>query len=489
MERRRWRLFCFMERRTLIPVILSGGTGSRLWPLSRALYPKQFHTLLDSELSLVQMTAQRAARLPHATAPVVITNQDHRFLMAEQLRAIGVMPSAMILEPEGKNTAPAVAIACMVAQKMADDPIVLIMPADHVIEDEAAFQRAVAHAVDAAEKNHLVTFGCKPTHPETGYGYVQSGKSLADDTFTVAQFVEKPAREQAEQYIAAGNFHWNNGMFVLRVQSTLDTYQHLEPAMLAHCQAALAQGRDTEDFFYLDKTHFNKIDGNSIDYAIMEKADNVAVVLLDAGWSDIGSWGSLWAQREANENGNVLDGDVIAHDTSNSLLMSKEKLLATVGVKDLAIVVTDDVVLVSDRARDQEVKHIVNALKAKQRDEINAHCKVYRPWGYYETLIEGPAYKVKRITVNPGAKLSLQSHTQRAEHWVVVHGVATIVRGDDELVLRENESTYISQHMKHRLSNFGDKPLEVIEVQTGEYLGEDDIVRYEDGYRRIAEHA
>ena len=466
----------------IVPVLMAGGSGSRLWPLSRGLYPKQF-LRLAGERTMLQQTAARAAALPDAAAPVVICGDDHRFIVAEQLKAEA--GRQIILEPVGRNTAPAAAVAALqVAAAHGDDALVLLLPADHVIADQAAFAQAAAKAAALASQGKLVTFGVVPTKPETGYGYIRVGEVLGDAGHTVAAFVEKPDRATAEGYLADGGYLWNGGMFMFKAKAMLAELREHAPAIVAVCEQALSDGQHDLDFLRLDAEAFTACPEDSIDYAVMEKTSNAAVVALDAGWNDLGAWTYLGEVNKADAQGNVLSGDVLTADTSNSLVRAESRLVATVGLDNHVVVETADAVLVAPRDRVQDVKAIVQQLKDAGRSEANHHPIVYRPWGSYETIALADRFQVKRIVVKPGAKLSLQMHHHRAEHWIVVKGTAIVTRGDDTLTLSEDESTYIPLGMKHRLENPGVIDLELIEVQSGSYLGEDDIVRFQDDYNR-----
>jgi mannose-1-phosphate guanylyltransferase/mannose-6-phosphate isomerase len=462
----------------IIPVILSGGSGTRLWPLSRELYPKQL-LCLTGEKTMLQQTVGRLAELPAATAPVVVCNEEHRFLVAEQLREIDRAPAEILLEPSGRNTAPALTLAALAVQTRYGNGILLVTPADHVIQDTPAFVKAVLEALPLAQSGKLVTFGIVPTSPETGYGYIRRGPD-----HSVAAFVEKPDAATARQYVDSGEYLWNSGMFMMKASVWIDEIRRHRPDILEACERAQANGRRDGDFSRVDKNAFLACPSDSIDYAVMEKTDRVAVVPLDAGWSDIGAWSALWQVAVQDENGNVLQGDVYAHDTRNSMLIAQHRLLASVGVKDVIMVETPDAVLVVHKDQAQNVKEIVDRLKRDKRSEHQIHRRVHRPWGSYEGVDEGERFQVKRLVVKPGASLSLQMHHHRAEHWVVVKGTAKVTRGDEVILLSENQSTYIPIGTKHRLENPGTIPLEIIEVQSGSYLGEDDIVRFDDTYNR-----
>lgn len=470
----------------IIPVILSGGSGTRLWPSSRALYPKQL-LALASENSMLQETLLRLTGFEDLAAPIVVCNEEHRFIIAEQLQQIGIKNAKLILEPEAKNTAPAALIAALYAEANFDkNAILLILPADHLIRDVDSFQQAVKIAIKIAQDHnkYLVTFGIKPIHPETGYGYIQSGALINDDAYLVSQFVEKPDYATAEKYLLEGNYYWNSGMFVFSAANYKAEVQKFAPEMASVCQLAFERARVDMDFIRLDKEAFAQCPSNSIDYAVMEKTQKAAIVPMAAEWSDLGSWSSLWDAMPKDENKNVLIGDVLTHDVASSYIRAEHKLVAAVGIKDHIIIETSDAILVADKKNTQDVKEIVKKLQAQKRLEHQSHSVVYRPWGSYQTLDISENFQVKRICVKPGAKLSLQMHYHRAEHWVVVKGTAKVTRGDEEFILSENQSTYISIGQKHRLENPTQLPLEIIEVQSGKYLGEDDIVRFEDVYQR-----
>ncbi len=468
----------------LIPVILSGGSGTRLWPLSRELHPKQLLPLL-SERTMLQDTAERLKGLDNLGAPVVVCNEAHRFMVAEQLRRLGAAPSSIILEPVGRNTAPAVAVAALVALK-ADgkaDPILLVLPADHVMEDVPAFHAAVRIAVAQATDGKLVTFGVIARSPETGYGYIRRAGGKGP-TYPVAQFVEKPDSRRARQFIESGEYFWNSGMFVFKASRYLEELKRLAPDILEVCEKAVAGAQVDLEFTRLPAAEFERCRSESIDYAVMEKTRDAVVVPLDAGWSDVGSWAALHEASRTDASGNVTHGDVIAEDTHDCFLYSGSRLVATVGLGDHVVVETKDAVLVAPKSRVQDVKRLVNRLKSQQRGEALLHREVFRPWGSYDSLDAGERFQVKRLTINPGASISLQLHHRRAEHWVVVAGTAQITRGEEVFLLEENQSTYIPIGTKHRIENPGTVPVHIIEVQSGSYLGEDDIVRFEDRYGR-----
>jgi mannose-1-phosphate guanylyltransferase/mannose-6-phosphate isomerase len=469
----------------LYPVILSGGSGTRLWPLSRSAMPKQL-LALNGPRTMIQDTVLRA-RLPGAAPPILICNDAHRFLVAGQMQEIGVKPGAIVLEPQGRNTAPAAAVAALVAAETDPKAIVLLLPSDHVVTDQAAFRDAVAAAAHAAEAGNIVTFGMAPTKPETGYGYIQRGAALpgVDGAFKVQRFVEKPDAETAARYLADGGYFWNSGMFVFRADVLLEETARHAPQVMPAVREAVAKAKRDLDFIRLDGESFARAPNISIDYGVMEHTGRAALVPCAIGWSDVGSWSSLWEIQEQDGQGNVLQGDVIAHDTRGSFVRSEKGLVALVGGRDLVVVVTKDAVLVADKSRAQDVKCIVDRLKEAGRSEFAEHARVFRPWGNYETLELGDGFQAKRIVVNPGGRLSLQMHHHRAEHWIVVQGTALVTVGDKVFTLKENESTFIPLGEKHRLENQGKAPLTLIEVQCGSYLGEDDIVRFEDVYGRV----
>jgi mannose-1-phosphate guanylyltransferase/mannose-6-phosphate isomerase len=468
----------------LVPVILSGGSGTRLWPASREAHPKQFLPL-TGERSLLQATWLRLAQVPETAPPLVVGNEEHRFLIAEQLREVGAAPGPIVLEPVGRNTAPAIAAAALVATADGSDPLLLVLPSDHLIGDEAAFRAAVALARPVAEAGALVTFGIVPDAPETGFGYIKAAGS-GEGARAVERFVEKPDLATARAYLASGEYTWNSGMFLFRASRLLEELAATRPQMLEHVRAAVAAARRDADFLRLDRTAFAAAPSESIDYAVMEHTRRAAVVPLAAGWSDVGSWSALWQVGERDGNGNCLRGDVIAMDSRGTLAHAPRRLLALIGVEDLVVVDTEDALLVARRDRVQQVKELVAQLKAEGRPQAQLHRKVFRPWGSFEQVDAGERFQVKRIVVKPGAALSLQMHHHRAEHWIVVRGTARVTCDDRVFPLHENESTFIPLGSKHRLENPGDEPLELIEVQSGSYLGEDDIVRFEDVYGRQA---
>ncbi len=467
----------------LIPVLLSGGVGSRLWPVSRELYPKQFLPL-SGTTSLLAQTWQRVAGLDQVAAPIVVCNEEHRFLVAEQMRACGAQSAAIVLEPQGRNTAPAAAVAALKALEIAADAVMLLLPADHVIQQPEVFAAAVAHGLPAAREGQLVTFGIVPTAPETGYGYIKRAKAIGDELFRIERFVEKPDLETARGYLASGDYLWNSGMFLMRADAYLEQLEKFAPAIVQASRKALADARSDLDFTRLDAAAFAECPSDSIDYAVMERTERGVVVPLACGWNDVGSWSSLWDVASKDEQHNAVSGDVLLHDVDHSYIRAESRLVAAVGVDNLVVVETSDAVLVADRSRVQEVKEIVTALKKLKRDEATLHKRVSRPWGSYESLVSAGRFQVKRIVVNPGQQLSLQMHHHRAEHWIIVSGTARVTCNDEEFLLGEDQSTYIPLGNRHRLANPGVIPLEIIEVQTGSYLGEDDIVRFQDVYGR-----
>ena len=472
----------------ILPVIMAGGSGSRLWPLSRELYPKQF-LQLDGDASMLQTTIRRLRGLA-VENPVVICNDEHRFLVAEQLRAINKLANNIILEPAGRNTAPAIALAALTALQTApegSDPLLLVLAADHVIRDEAAFTAAVQSAFVYAEAGKLVTFGIVPTTAETGYGYIKRGVATGETqaAYTVAQFVEKPDQSTAEHYLESGDYYWNSGMFLFRASRYLSELQQFRPDIYAACVEAVGTVNADLDFVRVNKAAFLSCPSDSIDYAVMERTADAVVVPMSAGWSDVGSWSSLWDISEKDINGNVSHGDVLQHNSQNNYVFAESSLVTTVGVQDLVIIQTKDAVLVADKHQVQDVKKIVESLKAAGRTEHHIHREVYRPWGKYDSIDNGERYQVKRITVKPGEKLSIQMHHHRAEHWIVVSGTASVTNGDSVQLVTENQSVYIPVGQIHALENPGKILLEMIEVQSGSYLGEDDIVRFEDRYGRI----
>jgi mannose-1-phosphate guanylyltransferase/mannose-1-phosphate guanylyltransferase/mannose-6-phosphate isomerase len=466
----------------MIPVILSGGSGTRLWPLSRGQYPKQFLPLV-SENTMLQETLLRLSGLEQLQPPIAVCNEDHRFMLAEQLWELHAKPAAIILEPIGKNTAPAVALAALSAQS--PDDVLLVLPADHVINNLAAFHTAVNQARELAEQGYLVTFGIVPTEPETGYGYIKRASSPQGAAFNVEAFVEKPDLETAKHYLQTGDYFWNSGMFAFKAGVYLAELEKFHPTMLATCKRALSAAKIDLDFVRLNKEIFSTCPSDSIDYAVMEKTDKAVVIPLDADWNDVGSWSALWDVTDKDGSGNAINGDVLTVDTQNSYIHAGSRLVAAIGVRDLVIIETADAVMVAPKDRVQEVKDIVAQLKNLGRKEANIHRKAYRPWGHYDSVDNGERHQTKRIVVKPGARLSLQKHHHRAEHWVVVKGTALVTKGEEKLLISENESIYIPLGIIHCLENPGVIPLEIVEVQSGSYLGEDDIVRIDDSYGRV----
>ena len=468
----------------VIPVILAGGSGTRLWPLSRELHPKQLIGLID-EYTMLQNTVMRLSGFDGIERPIVICNENHRFMVAEQLRSIGIDPLAIMLEPVGRNTAPALAAAAIKALEVDENPTLLILPADHTISDTDKLYDAMRQGVALAEKGHLITFGIVPESPETGYGYIRKGAPVnGGDAVVIDRFVEKPDLAVAETYVASGEYCWNSGMFMFGCREVLDELDRFAPEIVAACHQAVEAGARDLDFFRLDAEAFSRCPEDSIDYAVMEKTEKGVMISLAAGWNDVGSWDALWQIGKKDDAGNVTKGDVVTHDVSSCLLQSESRMIAAVGLKNMIVVETKDAVLVAPRDCGQDVKKIVSRLKAENRSEALLNTVVYRPWGSYEGIDMADRFQVKRITVKPGAELSLQKHFHRAEHWVVVRGTAIVTRDDEKILLKEDESTYISLGTVHRLENPGKIPLELIEVQSGSYLGEDDIIRFEDNYGR-----
>lgn len=473
----------------LQPVVLSGGAGTRLWPLSRAQQPKQFLNLLGDR-TLLQSTLLRLSGLGDVSAAVVICNEEHRFLVAEQFDGLGQVPGGILLEPIGRNTAPALTLAALTAGPETEDSILLVMPSDHVITDVSAFQQAVIGGRQLAEEGWMVIFGIAPTRAETGFGYVQCGDAIYDGCYRVARFVEKPDRTTAERYVASREYLWNSGVFMMRKSVWLENIGKFRPDILNSCLKAVETVTRDSTFIRIGESAFRTCPSESIDYAVMEDAaadqaqHRVAVIPLDAGWSDVGAWPALMDLLPKDALGNALSGDVLIHETRDSLIQAHSRLVTTLGVHDLLVVETADAVLVADRAAAQNVKVIADALKGVDRPEHMTHRCVHRPWGSFEGIDAGPGYQVKRLTVKSGASISLQMHEHRAEHWVVVQGVARVTRGDEVFDLSQNQSTYIPPRTRHRLENIGESVLEIIEVQSGSYLGEDDITRFEDNYGR-----
>jgi mannose-1-phosphate guanylyltransferase / mannose-6-phosphate isomerase len=467
------------------PVILSGGSGTRLWPMSRTLYPKQLLALFGGD-SLLQQTVRRVAEDERYAAPVLVANEEHRFIIAEQLREIGVVPQALLLEPIGRNTAPAACVAALALIATEPDPLMLVMASDHAIGDVDAFGAAVGRAAQAARAGALVSLGVAPERPETGYGYIRRGSALEglEQVYAIAEFVEKPGLEDAQEYIGSGEYFWNSSIFMFPARLYLEELERLRPDIVAACRRALADAQRDADFTRLGKKAFAACPADSIDYAVMEHTSRAAVVPVSMGWSDIGSWDALWEMGSKDQCGNSVAGSVVVEDTRNCYLRSEAGLLAAIGVEDLVVVATVDAVMVAPRNRTQEVKQLVARLVRESRDEVDALPTVHRPWGSFTALHNGHRVQVKHIVVKPGGKLSLQMHHHRAEHWIVVQGTAKIRRGDEEMILTEDQSTYIPLGTAHRLENPGKIALHLIEVQSGSYLGEDDIVRIEDSYGR-----
>lgn len=463
----------------VVPVILSGGSGSRLWPKSRKAYPKQLHTLYG-DCTMLQHTYNRVS---HLLAPIVVCNEEQRFMVADQLLEAGAKGSDLVLEPVGRNTAPAIAIAALQAMAQHEDAVIVVLPADHQIKNAQAFNAAIEVAVAQAQQGKLVAFGVVPAHPETGYGYINASCE-SDSGAEIKKFVEKPSLDVAEEYVRSGEYYWNSGMFVFAAKTYIEELTKFEPAIVNTCRNALAEAQTDLDFIRLSENIFSQNKDISIDYAVMERTDKAWCVPLDCGWSDLGSWQSLWESADKDEHNNASFGDVLAIDCEDSLFHSEKKLIAGVGLKDIAVIESDDALLVIDLKQSQKVKNIVDQLKAAERSEFTFHREVHRPWGAYDSIDNGERFQVKRIEVKPGASLSLQMHHHRAEHWIVVTGTALVQRGEEEILLTENQSVYIPLGEKHRLTNPGKVPLQLIEVQSGSYLGEDDIVRFEDKFGR-----
>lgn len=467
----------------ILPVILAGGSGSRLWPLSRGNYPKQFLPL-HGDLTMLQQSLCRLDGLNHLP-PLLICNEDHRFIAAEQIRQLKVEHSGIFLEPVGRNTAPAIALAAFKAVENGEDPLLLVLAADHVIVDEKAFQSSVVNAKELAKQGKLVTFGIEGDKPETGYGYIKRGAQIDNcTTYVVDSFVEKPNLETAKDYMASGEYYWNSGMFMFKASRYLQELKKHRPDIYSACEQAMAIQNNDMDFIRIDKAAFEACPDDSIDYAVMEKTKDAVVIPLNAGWNDVGGFSAFWDVSNKDNDGNAFFGDVKSVDTKNTLVFGDKKLIATVGVEDLVIINTKDAVLVAHKDKSQEVKQIVNQLKAEQRSEVTFHREVYRPWGKYDSIDKGERFQVKRITVKPGAKLSVQMHHHRAEHWIVVSGTAKVQIDETEQFVTENESVYIPITAVHALENPGKVDLEIIEVQSGSYLGEDDIIRFKDNYGR-----
>lgn len=473
------------RKATIHPVVLSGGSGSRLWPLSREHYPKQLLPLIGAR-TMIQDTALRVAGDGRFADPLVVCGQEHRFLIAQQLQEVGLTPAAIVLEPFGRDTAAAAAVAAIIVADKEPDGLVLLMPADHSIADPAGFKEAVNSAAPAARAGAIVTFGVVPKRPETGYGYIRRGGALPDhpSVFVVDAFVEKPQREAAEEMVAGGKHLWNSGMFLFAASTLIRELETHTPGILTACRSAVSGGSVDLDFFRLEPSAFAESPATSLDYAVMERTDQAAVLPVDIGWTDVGSWTVLWELAEQDEAGNAAIGNVILQGTRNTYARSEGLLTAVIGLDDVLVVTVDDAVLVCAKDRAQDVKTVVERLKAEDRPQARTHPRVYRPWGFYQSLHMGDRFQVKRLTVNPGARLSLQQHYHRAEHWVVVNGTALVTQDGEDVLVRENESIYLPLGTVHRVSNPGRVPLNLIEVQSGAYLGEDDIVRFEDDYAR-----
>ena len=462
----------------LLPVIMAGGSGSRLWPLSRSLYPKQFISLA-SDKTMLQETIARLSGIKHQD-PMLICNEAHRFIVAEQLRQDHLNHSGIVLEPVGRNTAPAIALAALHATKEGNDPLLLVLAADHVILNQNAFIAAVEKASVSAQQGKLVTFGIIPTSPETGYGYIKQGDVEGDGAYQVSSFVEKPDLHTAEAYLASGDYYWNSGMFLFKASRYIEELKLYRPDILLACQEAMLQSKTDLDFMRVNEEAFSACPEDSVDYAVMEKTKDALVVPMAAGWSDVGSFSALWDISDKDEAGNVLIGDVVMDQTTNSYVYAKNKLVSTVGVDNLVVIETKDAILVANKDKVQDVKHIVNQLKAKGRSECEQHREVYRPWGSHDEIANGQRFHVKHLTVKPGEKTALQKHYHRAEHWVVVQGTAKVTNGDESYLVSENESTYIPLGSAHRIENPGKVDLHLIEVRSGTYLAEDDVVRLEE---------
>lgn len=473
----------------IYPVILCGGSGTRLWPMSRGGYPKQY-LKLTGENTLVQQTALRLRGIADVAAPIVITNNDQRFLVAEQLREVAISPSSIVLEPIGRNTAPAIAIAALLAMRESPEALLLVLPSDHVILHEEVFTKVADAAAQIANDNYLVTFGIEPTEPHTGYGYIRRGAPLAEGAtaYAVDAFVEKPDTATAEGFLKDGGYHWNSGMFMFKASTYMKELHRYEPEVARQTELSLQDAQRDHDFVRLDAAAFAACPSVSVDYAVMERTEHAAVIAAaDLGWNDIGSWNALADIATPDTDGNATLGDVLIESVSNSYIRAEHRMVAAIGLDNVVIVETADAVLVAHRDKTQEVKKIVERLNRSGRQESVTHRRVVRPWGSYEGIDQGVRFQVKRIVVNPAAKISLQMHHHRAEHWIVVKGTALVTNGDQEIMLTENQSTYIPVGVTHRLMNTGKIPLELIEVQSGAYLGEDDIVRFEDTYGRVTQ--
>jgi mannose-1-phosphate guanylyltransferase/mannose-6-phosphate isomerase len=468
----------------LVPIILSGGVGSRLWPLSREYYPKQLLAIVGKN-TLLQETLLRLNGLTELSAPLIVCNENHRFLIAEQLRQLEISTNRIILEPIGRNTAPATAIAALTALEHDPDPLLLVLPADHIITNAQAFRDVVTAGIPLAQTDYLVTFGINPTRPETGYGYIHAEETINDSqAFLVQRFVEKPDLKTAQQYLDTGHYYWNSGMFLFKASTYLSELEQFAPDIFGACRQAVNNAIEDLDFLRVDAGSFKACPSNSIDYAVMERTESAVVIPLDAGWNDIGAWSALWEISPQDENNNVIIGDIITENVTGSYLRAEHRLVTVLGLENIIVIETADAILIAHKDSVQDVKKIVSHLKSIQRDEVLLHRKVYRPWGSYETMVQKNRYQVKHIVVNPGASLSLQMHYHRSEHWVIVKGTAQITRNEETFLLGENQSTYIPFGTKHRLTNPGKLPLEIIEIQSGGYLGEDDIIRYDDVYGR-----
>ena len=468
----------------IVPVVLSGGPGTRLWPLSRRQYPKQFQYLVG-ENTMLQETLLRLNGLGNLDSPIVICNDEHRFLVAQQLQQIDISNPVILLEPSGRNTAPALLSAALKITSNSNDALMLVLPTDHVIEDTKGFHYSIGIARQEAEKNKLITFGICPTDANTGYGYIKIDNNNEQPVYKVEKFVEKPEKEKAKSYLENGNYLWNSGMFMFRASALINALVEHCPSLIQPVQSSFDNSSQDQDFIRLEETSFKSCSSISIDFALMEKSNNVFVIPLDVKWSDVGSWSALYEIGKKDIDGNVIKGDVLIKETSNSYIYAENHVVATLGVKDLVIVDTPNALLISNKDKAQDIKEIVNLINNKGRKEGVSHRKVYRPWGWFDSIEVGDNFQVKRLHVNPGAKLSLQKHSKRAEHWVVVKGVATATNGHEELTLKEGDSTYIPVGVRHMLENKTDTILEIIEVQSGSYLGEDDIIRFEDIYSRI----
>jgi len=473
-----------MKDKAILPVLLAGGAGTRLWPLSRTLMPKQFIRLTGSQ-TMLQQTLGRTTGLG-AKPPVIVCSEEHRFIVAEQARQADVPLDKILLEPFGRNTAPAIALVALQQRARKEDPLLLVLPSDHLIEDDKRFAALIRQGAEIAAQGQLVTFGIVPSGPETGFGYIDAGEDLGADgaAFRVERFVEKPDQKTAEEFLAAGNFYWNSGMFIFRASVYLAELQKSRPDIFEACEKAAGAMQQDSDFERVPADIFHSCPDESIDYAVMEQTDKAAVVPFDAGWSDLGSWTALWDVENKDGNDNVCIGDVVTHNARNCYVRGESRLVAAIGINDVVVVETKDAVLVAHKDSVQDVKKVVHKIKESNRNEHHAHVRVYRPWGDYESIDEGHRFQVKRITVKPGEKLSLQMHYHRAEHWVVVKGTAIVECNGEEKLLTENQSTFIPIGATHRLTNPGKVPLELVEVQSGAYVGEDDIVRFEDTYGR-----